>query len=78
MQFICLKTREELIETRAAKEHNEQQLQDEIHGLRVQLQEERARREDQELKLTAQISKLQADLGSVNNKVGKLPVSLMK
>lgn len=69
LQFICLKNREELIETRAAKEHTEQQLQDEITILRAGIQEERAHREDQEVAFTAEISRLQSELGSVNNKM---------
>ncbi|EFO86841.1 hypothetical protein GCK72_010642 [Caenorhabditis remanei] len=72
LQFICLKNREELIETRAAKEHTEQQLQDEISILRAQIQEERAHREDQEVTFTAEISRLQSELGSVNSKMAQV------
>ncbi|PIC42167.1 hypothetical protein B9Z55_009331 [Caenorhabditis nigoni] len=68
LQFICLKNREELIETRAAKEHTEQQLKDEITVLRAGIQEERVHREDQEVAFTAEISRLQSELGSVNSK----------
>uniref|UniRef100_A0A8R1E6W3 FYVE-type domain-containing protein n=2 Tax=Caenorhabditis japonica TaxID=281687 RepID=A0A8R1E6W3_CAEJA len=71
LQFICLKNREELIETRAAKEHTEQQLRDEITVFRAQLQEERAHREEQEVSFTAEISKLQSELGSVTNKMAE-------
>ncbi|CAL2036186.1 CBN-RABN-5 protein [Caenorhabditis brenneri] len=76
LQFICLKNREELIETRAAKEHTEQQLQDEITVLRAQIQEERAHREDQEVAFTAEISRLQSELGSVNSKMAVASVTI--
>lgn len=69
LQFICLKNREELIETRAAKEHTEQQLQDEITVLRAQILEERAHREDQEVTFTAEISRLQSELGKINTRM---------
>ncbi|CAD6192985.1 unnamed protein product [Caenorhabditis auriculariae] len=58
LQFMCLTTKEELIETKAAREHCEQALKDEVAMLRTIEQE-----------ILAQNNHLQTELGIANSKV---------
>ncbi|CAB3401408.1 unnamed protein product [Caenorhabditis bovis] len=69
LQFICLKTREELIQEKSAKEHLEQTLTDEVAMLREQLKEERAARQASDRDYMEQINGLQTSLGVANSKI---------
>ncbi|CAI5445145.1 unnamed protein product [Caenorhabditis angaria] len=69
LQFLCLRNREELIEARAAKEHIEQNLKDEVAMVREQLKEERSARQSMERDLLGQINQLQKNLGIANSKL---------
>uniref|UniRef100_A0A915CH82 FYVE-type domain-containing protein n=1 Tax=Parascaris univalens TaxID=6257 RepID=A0A915CH82_PARUN len=69
LQFLCLQLREELIETRAAKEHNEAVLRDEITMLQVQRREDEMEKHRLEHALTEQVNGVSEELGLARSEV---------
>ncbi|GMR43286.1 hypothetical protein PMAYCL1PPCAC_13481, partial [Pristionchus mayeri] len=69
LQYAVLKTREELIECKAAKEYNEAEMRDEIAAL-SQLHEEKAAKEQRENEMMAKLNEAHTSLGIANSQVG--------
>ncbi|VDM43462.1 unnamed protein product [Toxocara canis] len=72
LQFMCLQLREELIETRAAKEHNEAVLRDEITMLQVQRREDEIEKQRLERALTEQVNGYSEELGLARSELSTL------
>ncbi|VDD85122.1 unnamed protein product [Enterobius vermicularis] len=72
LQFLCLQLREELIETRAAKEHMERELKDEITMLQVQRKEDAIEKQRLEAALTAQVNGVNEELGLARSELSTL------
>uniref|UniRef100_A0A0M3HP45 FYVE-type domain-containing protein n=1 Tax=Ascaris lumbricoides TaxID=6252 RepID=A0A0M3HP45_ASCLU len=72
LQFLCLQLREELIETRAAKEHNEAVLRDEITMLQVQRREDEIEKHRLEHALTEQVNGVSEELGLARSELSTL------
>ncbi|VDK51926.1 unnamed protein product [Anisakis simplex] len=63
LQFVCLQLKEELIETRAAREHMERALCDEITTLKEQRREDELEKKRLEAALTEQVNGVSQQLG---------------
>ncbi|PIO73264.1 FYVE zinc finger [Teladorsagia circumcincta] len=69
LQFLCLQMREELIELKSARQHEQNDMRDEIALLKEQLDEERNAKLALERDLLAQVNHLQTQLGIAASKV---------
>lgn len=72
LQFLCLQLREELIETRASKEHMEAVLRDEITMLQVQRREDSLEKQRLEQALTEQVNGVSEELGIARSELSTL------
>ncbi|KAK0420579.1 hypothetical protein QR680_014772 [Steinernema hermaphroditum] len=72
LQYVCLQLREELIETRAAKEHHVSALQDEIVLLKEQMEEDDRGRKALEEALTARVNDTQKALGIARSQISEM------
>uniref|UniRef100_A0A0N5ADD9 FYVE-type domain-containing protein n=1 Tax=Syphacia muris TaxID=451379 RepID=A0A0N5ADD9_9BILA len=62
LQFLCLQLREELIETRAAREHRERELIDEIATLQMQRKEDSLEKERLQMAWTSRVNDVNEEL----------------
>ncbi|VDM60962.1 unnamed protein product [Angiostrongylus costaricensis] len=69
LQFLCLQMREELIELKSARQHERDELRDEIALLKEQIEEERNAKVVMERDLLAQVNHLQTQLGIAASKL---------
>ncbi|KJH52546.1 FYVE zinc finger [Dictyocaulus viviparus] len=69
LQFLCLQMREELIELKSARQHEQNELRDEIALLKEQLEEERNAKSALERRLLAQVNYLETQLGIAASKL---------
>ncbi|KAK6058549.1 FYVE zinc finger, partial [Cooperia oncophora] len=69
LQFLCLQMREELIELKSARQHEQNDMRDEIALLKEQLDEERNAKAALERDLLAQVNHLQTQLGIAASKL---------
>ncbi|KAK5970155.1 Rab GTPase-binding effector protein 1 [Trichostrongylus colubriformis] len=69
LQFLCLQMREELIELKSARQHEQNDMRDEIALLKEQLDEERNAKLALERDLLAQVNHLQTQLGIAASKL---------
>uniref|UniRef100_A0A1I7ZTI0 FYVE-type domain-containing protein n=1 Tax=Steinernema glaseri TaxID=37863 RepID=A0A1I7ZTI0_9BILA len=72
LQYLCLQLREELIETRAAKEHQVNVLQDEVVLLKEQMEEDDRGRKALEKALTARVNDVQGELGIARSQLSTM------
>lgn len=72
LQFLCLQLKEELIETRAAKEHMERELKGEITMLQMQRKEDALAKQRLEAALTAQVNGVSEELGLARSELSTL------
>lgn len=76
LQLLCLQLREELIETRAAKEHSVAELKDELTIIQEQLKDEQIERKRVEENLAREHSKVFTELEQARRQVWKSPKKL--
>ncbi|VDO85162.1 unnamed protein product, partial [Haemonchus placei] len=69
LQFLCLQMREEIIELKSARQHEQNDMRDEIALLKEQLEEERNAKLALERDLLAQVNHLQTQLGIAASKL---------
>ncbi|KAJ1349445.1 hypothetical protein KIN20_005018 [Parelaphostrongylus tenuis] len=69
LQFFCLQMREELIELKSARQHEQDEMRDEIALLKEQIEEERNAKAIMERDLLAQVNHLQTQLGIAASKL---------
>ncbi|VDN50978.1 unnamed protein product [Dracunculus medinensis] len=72
LQFLCLQLREELIETRAIKEHIETELKDEVTMLQVQRKEDEIAKHRLAQALTDQVNGVSEELGLARSQLSSL------
>ncbi|KAK6743173.1 hypothetical protein RB195_010439 [Necator americanus] len=77
LQFLCLQMREELIELKSARQHEQNELRDEIALLREQIGEERNAKLALERDLLAQVNHLQTQLGIAASKLSSADAVVM-
>ncbi|KHJ96748.1 FYVE zinc finger [Oesophagostomum dentatum] len=77
LQFLCLQMREELIELKSARQHEQNELRDEIALLREQIGEERNAKLALERDLLAQVNHLQTQLGIAASKLSTADAVVM-
>ncbi|TKR77940.1 hypothetical protein L596_018827 [Steinernema carpocapsae] len=72
LQYLCLQLREELIETRAAKEHQVNELQDEIVLIKEQMREDKKDRKAMENALLTRANEAQKELGIARSQLSTM------
>ncbi|CAJ0597908.1 unnamed protein product [Cylicocyclus nassatus] len=77
LQFLCLQMREELIELKSARQHEQNELRDEVALLREQIGEERNAKLALERDLLAQVNHLQTQLGIAASKLSTADAVVM-
>ncbi|KIH69334.1 Rab5 binding protein [Ancylostoma duodenale] len=77
LQFLCLQMREELIELKSARQHEQNELRDEVALLREQIGEERNAKLAMERDLLAQVNHLQTQLGIAASKLSSADAAAM-
>ncbi|WKY01038.1 hypothetical protein Q1695_015215 [Nippostrongylus brasiliensis] len=77
LQFLCLQMREELIELKSARQHQQNEMQDEIALLKEQIEEERNAKLTLERDLLGQVNHLQTQLGIAASKLSSADAVVM-